>query len=118
MAGESTPEKSPQCPLAHRTTTGVNSTTKGAPRLRFPLERRHPMSTCTKRYIFTALIYAGVLIFLWPYFTGHISTGIIFLVVGIGIAVVAGILRCYYTEGDCTEPVPNPPTTHHTTIQR
>ena len=49
------------------------------------------MSRCTLRYILTVFIYAGVAIFLWPYFTGHISTGILFLVVGIGVAVGAGI---------------------------
>jgi hypothetical protein len=76
------------------------------------------MSTCTLRYIFTILIYAGVAIFLWPYFTGHISTGILFLVGGMGLAVLSGILRCCFTEGDCTEPVPTPPTTHHNTTPR
>ncbi|MGD0796824.1 MAG: hypothetical protein ABR910_03785 [Acidobacteriaceae bacterium] len=70
------------------------------------------MSRCTLRYIFTILIYAGVAIFLWPYFTGHISTGLIFLVGGIGLAVLSGILRCCLMEGDCTEPVPTPPSTH------
>jgi drug/metabolite transporter (DMT)-like permease len=70
------------------------------------------MSRCTLRYIFTVLIYAGVAIFLWPYVTGHISTGLIFLVGGIGLAVVAGILRACYTEGDCAEPIPTPPGTH------
>jgi drug/metabolite transporter (DMT)-like permease len=76
------------------------------------------MSRCTLRYIFTVLIYAGVAIFLWPYLTGHISTGLIFLVAGIGLAVLSGILRAYCTEGDCTEPVPAPPQTHHTTTPR
>ena len=69
------------------------------------------MSTCTLRYIFTILIYAGVAIFLWPYFTGHISTGLIFLVCGIGLAVVSGILRCCLMEGDCPDRIPAPPTT-------
>jgi hypothetical protein len=76
------------------------------------------MSRCTLRYIFTVLIYAGVAIFLWPYVTGHISTGLIFLVIGIGLAVISGIFRACLVEGDCTEPVPTPPHTHHTTTQR
>jgi hypothetical protein len=71
------------------------------------------MSRCTLRYIFTILIYAGVAIFLWPYLTGHISTGLIFLVGGIGLAVISGILRACLMEGDCTEPIPTPPNTHH-----
>jgi hypothetical protein len=76
------------------------------------------MSTCTLRYIFTGLVYLGVAIFLWPYFTGHISTGILFLIGGLGLAVLAGFLRCYYTEGDCPDRIPAPPPTRTTTPQR
>jgi hypothetical protein len=61
------------------------------------------MSRCTLRYIFTVLLYFGVAIFLYPYFTGRLSSGIFFLVGGLGLAVLCGILRCCYTEGDCTE---------------
>jgi hypothetical protein len=71
------------------------------------------MSRCTLRYIFTILIYAGVAIFLWPYLTGHISTGLLFLVGGIGLAVISGILRACLMEGDCVEPVPTPHSTTH-----
>jgi hypothetical protein len=46
-------------------------------------------------------MYAGVAVFLFPYFTGRISTGVIFMIVGAGATVVFGILRCYLTEGDC-----------------
>jgi hypothetical protein len=70
------------------------------------------MSRCTLRYIFTILIYAGVAIFLWPYLTGHISTGLLFLVGGIGLAVISGILRACLMEGDCPDRIPTPPTTH------
>ena len=70
------------------------------------------MSRCTVRYILTVLIYAGVAICLWPYFTGHISTGMLSLIVGIGLAVGAGILRCCLMEGDCTERLPTPPAIH------
>jgi hypothetical protein len=61
------------------------------------------MSRCTLRYIFTVLIYAGVGIFLFPYLTGHFSHAIFFLVAGIGLAVLCGLLRCSFEEGDCTE---------------
>jgi hypothetical protein len=61
------------------------------------------MSRCTLRNIFTVLIYAGVGIFLYPYLTGHFSNAILFLVAGIGLAVLCGILRCVCVEGDCSE---------------
>lgn len=61
------------------------------------------MSRCTLRNIFTVLLYAGVGIFLFPYLTGHFSNAVLFLVAGIGLAVLCGILRCSYEEGDCTE---------------
>jgi hypothetical protein len=67
------------------------------------------MSRCTLRSIFTILIYAGVAVFLYPYLTGHLSNGILFLIGGIGLAVVCGLLRCCLTEGDCTEPISFPP---------
>jgi len=52
------------------------------------------MSRCTLRNIFTVLIYAGVAIFLYPYLTGHFSNAVLYLVAGIGLAVLCGILRC------------------------
>jgi hypothetical protein len=61
------------------------------------------MSRCTLRYLVTVFLYAGVGIFLIPYFTGHITSGALFLVGGICLAVVCGILRCYLTEGDCAD---------------
>jgi hypothetical protein len=61
------------------------------------------MSRCTLRRIFTVLIYAGVGLFLYPYLTGRLSSGLIYLVAGIAIAVLAGILRCVCIEGDCAE---------------
>jgi membrane protein CcdC involved in cytochrome C biogenesis len=53
------------------------------------------------RIVLTILMYAGVLVFLIPYFRGTITTSIIFLIVGAGFAVLCGLLRCYLTEGDC-----------------
>ncbi len=53
------------------------------------------MSRCTLRYLVTVLLYAGVAIFLVPYITGHITTGILLLVGGACLTIVCGILRCY-----------------------
>ena len=53
------------------------------------------------RVILTVLMYSGVLIFLFPYVTGRITTGVLFMIVGAGLTVVCGLLRCYLTEGDC-----------------
>ena len=61
------------------------------------------MSRCTLRYLVTVLLNAGVAIFLVPYITGHITTGILLLVGGACLTIVCGILRCYLTEGDCTD---------------
>jgi hypothetical protein len=67
------------------------------------------MSRCTLRYLLTVLLYAGVAIVLVPYIMGHTTTGLIFLLGGLGLALVCGFLRCYLTEGDCTERTPVPP---------
>jgi hypothetical protein len=53
------------------------------------------------RIMLTILMYAGIVVFLFPYVTGKLTTGIVFLIVGAGTAVVCGLLRCYLTEGDC-----------------
>jgi hypothetical protein len=53
------------------------------------------------RLMLTILMYAGVLIFLFPYVTGRFTTGITFMILGAGMTVVCGLLRCYLTEGDC-----------------
>ncbi|MGA2438354.1 MAG: hypothetical protein ABSF57_07560 [Acidobacteriaceae bacterium] len=74
------------------------------------------MSKCTLRSIFTVLIYAGVVIFLFPYLIGRLTNVGYFVLAGLGLALVCGILRCCCTEGDCIEPVPTPATpTHHST---
>ena len=67
------------------------------------------MSRCTLRNIFTVLIYAGVALFLYPYLTGRLSNAIFYLVAGIGIAVLCGILRCACIEGDCPDRIPTDP---------
>lgn len=53
------------------------------------------------RVVLTILMYAGVLVFLYPYLTGRIMAGIFFMILGAGMTVVCGLLRCYLTEGDC-----------------
>jgi hypothetical protein len=60
-------------------------------------------------------------IFLYPYLTGHFSNAVIFLVAGIGLAALCGVLRCCFAEGDCTEREYMPPTStaeHHGTHPR
>ncbi len=75
------------------------------------------MSKCTLRSIFTVLIYAGVVVFLFPYLIGRLTNVGFFVLVGLGLAVVCGILRCCYAEGDvgdcATGPTPADPTHHH-----
>jgi hypothetical protein len=53
------------------------------------------------RIVLTILMYAGIAVFLFPYFTGRITSGILFMILGAGCTVVCGLLRCYLTEGDC-----------------
>ena len=55
------------------------------------------------RTLVTIFMFVGVGLFLLPYFSESLSTGIIFIVVGIAIAVSCGFLRCYL-DGDCAEP--------------
>jgi len=59
------------------------------------------MTKKTLRVMLTVLMYAGILIFLFPYFTGRLTTGILFMILGAGLTVACGLLRCYLTEGDC-----------------
>jgi hypothetical protein len=53
------------------------------------------------RIVLTILMYAGIVVFLTPYFTGRLTTGLLFVIVGAAAAVICGLLRCYLTEGDC-----------------
>ena len=59
------------------------------------------MSKGILRIVLTILMYAGVGVFLFPYFTGRITAGIPFMIFGAVCTVVCGLLRCYLTEGDC-----------------
>jgi hypothetical protein len=51
------------------------------------------MMKSTWRIILTILMYGGVVVFLIPYFRGKImtSSGIWFMIVGVGMAVVCGL---------------------------
>lgn len=53
------------------------------------------------RWVLTVLMYGGVLVFLYPYVNGRLTTGVFFMILGAGMTVVCGLLRCYLTEGDC-----------------
>jgi hypothetical protein len=59
------------------------------------------MTKSILRVVLTILMYAGIVVFLTPYFAGKVTTGVIFMILGAGAAVVCGLLRCYLTEGDC-----------------
>ncbi len=59
------------------------------------------MTRQSTRVLLTILMYAGVAVFLFPYFSGKLMTGILFMIIGASMAVICGLLRCYLTEGDC-----------------
>ncbi len=59
------------------------------------------MSRSIIRIVLTILMYAGIAVFLFPYFTGRIMSWLPLMIIGIGCTVVCGFLRCYLTEGDC-----------------
>ena len=59
------------------------------------------MHRSTVRAVLTILMYAGVVIFIFPYLSGKIMAGIWLMILGALMAVVCGLLRCYLTEGDC-----------------
>jgi hypothetical protein len=54
----------------------------------------------TARALLTILMYGGVAIFLLPYVVNKASIATTLMLVGAIIAVVCGMLRCYFTEGD------------------
>ena len=58
------------------------------------------MNKQTVRILLTIMMYAGVGIFLLPYFIGKASTAPMLMLLGTIIAVVCGLLRCYWMEGD------------------
>ena len=58
------------------------------------------MNRRTARTLLTILMYAGVCLFLLPYFTGKASSAPLLMLLGGVISVVCGLFRCYLTEGD------------------
>ena len=74
------------------------------------------MSRCTVRYLLTVVLYAGVAFVLIPYIIGQTSRALSYLLIGIGIALVAGFARCYFMEGDCPDRVPDITRTYKTTV--
>jgi hypothetical protein len=55
------------------------------------------------RILLTIAMYAGVVLFLFPYLTGRVFTGVLLVITGAALAVIAGLARCFLTEGGCTE---------------
>lgn len=61
------------------------------------------MNRKSVRLLLTILMYAGVLVFLYPYIWGTLSRGMLLLIGGATITVVCGLLRAFCVDGDCTE---------------
>lgn len=59
------------------------------------------MHRATLRILLTIAMYVGVALFLLPYFSGRLSTGLLLLILGGSIAIISGLLRCYLTDGEC-----------------
>lgn len=54
----------------------------------------------TIRTILTIFMYGGVGVFLLPYIIDRAAIATTLMLLGAIIAVVCGMLRCYFTEGD------------------
>ncbi len=67
-----------------------------------PLHRSF-VDRATVRVLLTIFMYVGIIIFLYPYATSHMSSGIYFLICGAVVTLTCGALRCYLTDGDCHE---------------
>jgi len=52
------------------------------------------------RTLLTILMYGGVAVFLLPYFIERAGMALTLMLGGAIIAVVCGLLRCYFTEGE------------------
>ena len=68
------------------------------------------MSRSTLRILLTLSMYVGVALFLLPYFSGRLSTGLLLLILGGSVALVSGLLRCYLTDGECSDRTFHKPT--------
>lgn len=49
--------------------------------------------------------YAGVALFLVPTLVGGVTHGTPFLIGGAGMAIVSGLVRAFFTEGECDQTV-------------
>lgn len=63
-------------------------------------ERGGCVHSDTLRIVLTILMYAGVGLFLLPYATGKASTAPMLMLLGAGMSVVCGLLRCYLTKNE------------------
>lgn len=52
----------------------------------------------TLRVVMTILTYTGVGIFLLPYAVGKAAIAPLLMLIGALMAVICGLLRCYFTE--------------------
>ncbi len=68
-----------------------------------PAARKAAVDRSTLRILLTILMYVGVILFLYPYATSRISSGVFFLICGAFITLTCGALRCYLTDGDCPD---------------
>ncbi len=67
------------------------------------------MSRSDLRILLTLLMYVGVLLFLYPYVWGTLSSGMLLLVGGAALTVMCGLLRAFCLDGDCSDKVPTRP---------
>ncbi|HEU4636723.1 MAG TPA: hypothetical protein VFS41_11130 [Edaphobacter sp.] len=58
------------------------------------------MNRGTLRLVMTILTYTGVAVFLLPYVVGKDSIAPLLMLVGALMAVVCGLLRCYFMEDE------------------
>ena len=58
----------------------------------------HKPTLCT---LLNISMYCGVGLILFPYLSGHLSSGALFLILGASLAVLSGLSRAFFTEGDC-----------------
>jgi len=54
----------------------------------------------TAKTVLTILMYGGVLIFLLPYIIERAKLAPLMMLLGAGMAVACGLMRCYLTDED------------------
>lgn len=68
-----------------------------------PVAHKPLIDRSTVRILLTIFMYVGVILFLYPYATSHMSSGVYFLICGALVTLSCGALRCYLTDGDCPD---------------